>query len=104
MHLSTAPCHPHQYRVLMPSHWPTSKRLCWCAVGDHAASECQRHLAGDLHCREGAAKTCGRYPVLAQVPEPQEAHLRRLLATAGKGSLQHVICRLLSAPCHAACC
>ena len=49
------------------------KAASTCA-GDNEAGESEGYLAGGLHCRRGASQASGNSPVLAQIPQPQEAH------------------------------
>lgn len=57
--------------------------MCPC-TGDHKAGELEQHMAGCIHSRGSAAQASLNYPVLASLPEPQEAHLCWLLTASGK--------------------
>lgn len=57
-------------------------KCCACA-GDHEAGELEEHMAGCLHSRGSAAQASVHHPILASLPQPQEADLCWLLTASG---------------------
>lgn len=56
-----------------------------CAhAGDHAAGKHEEHMAGCLHSRGCAAQASLHHPVLAPLPQPQEAHLGWFFKAPGR--------------------
>ena len=58
--------------------------MCCACTGDHKAGELEEHMAGCLHSWGGAAQASLHHPVLAPLPQSQEAHLCWLLTASGR--------------------